>query len=72
MSIESSTGTMECSYHHTEWWEKDTIASYYPEKSNKYSGEICWVKDVDKNVTLIAESCSNFRERLKRTTSEEQ
>lgn len=68
MAIESSTGTMQCSYHHSEWREKSEIISYYPEKSNKYSGDICWVKDDQKNLTLIAESCESFKERLRKAT----
>ena len=67
MAIESSTGTMKCAYHHSEWWEKSAISSYYPEKSKAYSGDICWVKDENKNLTLIAESCKDFKEKLRKT-----
>ena len=53
---------MTCSYHNSEWWNRSVIVSYSP---GDYIGPTCVIKDDLGKFTLVAESCVDFKKRLK-------
>lgn len=65
MYVETSHSKMTCHRSHSVWWNRDIIVSFFPDPGDHYIGPTCWIRNDRNQRTLIAETCEDFKKRLK-------